>query len=41
LRGWKPIAGEVKDSKNLENILKSDLGYRELTKIITSPDYLD
>jgi hypothetical protein len=41
LKGQKPIATEVKNSKNIENILKSDLGYKEFKKNKKSPDYLD
>jgi hypothetical protein len=41
LKDQKPRAAQVRNTKDLENILKSDMGYRELIKIRTSPDYLD
>jgi hypothetical protein len=41
LKSRKPTAAQVSNKKNLENLLKSDIGYRELTRIRTSPDYLD
>jgi hypothetical protein len=41
LKGHKPTAAQVINTKDLENILKSDMGYRELIKIRTSPNNLD
>jgi hypothetical protein len=41
LKGRKPIATQVINTKNLENILKSYMGYREFSKIRISLDYLD
>jgi hypothetical protein len=41
LKSRKPTAAQVSNKKNLENLLKSDIVYRELTRIRTSPDYLD
>ena len=41
LKGRKLMAKDVKKKPNLENILKSDIGYRDLKAIRTSPDYLE
>jgi hypothetical protein len=36
LKGQKPTTTQVGNKKNLENLLKSNIGYRELTRIRTS-----
>ena len=41
LKDHKSIATQVINTKDLKNILKSDMGYKELSKIRKSLEYLD
>ena len=39
LKGRKLVAKDVKNKSNLENILKSKIGYVDFKRIRISPDY--
>ena len=41
LKGRNLMAKDVRKKPNLDRILKSDIGYRDLKAIRTSPDYLE